>query len=195
MQTIFPYKPETHKPHKVVYAVYASHKQGEFVMTSEQKILANQKNALKSTGPNTPEGKDHVSQNAITHGLLSKTLIVNGEASEAYEDFRENILDDLQPIGAMEILLVEKIVNYAWRLRRAVQAETIFLEAGLTNKWNPMTLDSFFGGADSKKIQNISRYETTIEKHFYRSLKELREVQAIRRTKESNEHWGFGFVS
>lgn len=34
----------------------------------------------------------------------------------------------------------------------------------------PRSLDSFFSGLDAKKIHNISSYETTIEKHFYRSL-------------------------
>jgi hypothetical protein len=164
-------------------------------MTSEEKILANQSNALKSTGPNTPEGKERSSQNAIKHGLLSKAVIVEGETMDAYDVFRETVFDDLQPKGAMETLLVEKIINYAWRLRRAVQAEAIFLQAGLSDKWSPKKLDSFFCGFDAKKIQNISRYETTIEKHFYRSLKELREVQMIRQKKESDDKWGFGFVS
>jgi hypothetical protein len=164
-------------------------------MTSEKKMLANQINALKSTGPSTSEGKDRSSQNAIKHGLLSKAVIVEGETFEAFDLFRETIFDDMQPKGAMETLLVEKIINYAWRLRRAVQAEAIFLQAGLVNRWNPKTLDSFFCGNDAKKINNISRYETTIEKHFYRSLKELRDIQAIRRTNENNINWGIGFVS
>ncbi len=95
----------------------------------------------------------------------------------------------------METLLVEKVVSYAWRLRRAVQAEAIFLQSGLAGNWNQKTLDSFFNGNDAKKIQNISRYETNIEKHFYRSVKELREIQTLRRSKEKEDVFGFGFVS
>ena len=164
-------------------------------MTSEKKILSNQNNDLKSTGPSTQEGKDRSSQNAIKHGLLSKAVIVEGETMDAYEVFRETVFDDMQPKGAMEVLLVEKIINYAWRLRRAVQAEAIFLQAGLGHKWSPKALDSFFSGLDATKIHNISRYETTIEKHFYRSLKELREIQSIRQKKEFEDRCGFGFVS
>jgi hypothetical protein len=164
-------------------------------MTSEKKILANQVNAQKSTGPSTYEGKERSSQNAIKHGLLSRAVLVEGETLDAYDVFRDSVFDDMQPKGAMETLLVEKIINYAWRLRRAVQAEAIFLQAGLSNKWSPKTLDRFFEGTDAKKIHNISRYETTIEKHFYRSLKEFREVQTIRQKKESADEWGVGFVS
>lgn len=164
-------------------------------MSSEKKIIANQENALKSTGPKSLEGKNLSSQNAMKHGLLSKTLVVKGEAPASYKRFHEAIFADLQPIGAMETLLVEKIVNYAWRLRRATQAEALFMQDGLTSTWNAKTLDSFFANNEAKKLQNISRYETTIEKHFYRSLKELREVQFLRKTNESNVEWNFGFVS
>ncbi len=168
-------------------------------MTTEKKIEANRKNSQKSTGPKTKKGKEISCQNSIKHGLLSKTLVIKGESSDSYEVFRNGVYDDLQPMSAMETLLVEKLVNYAWRLRRAVQAETILLEDGLNDQWSSKKLDSFFSGFEAKKIQNISRYESTIEKHFYRSLKELREIQQIRKeseqTRDDDHLFGFGFVS
>ena len=44
-------------------------------MTSEKKAEANRRNALKSTGPKTPEGKAAVSLNALRHGLLSQEIL------------------------------------------------------------------------------------------------------------------------
>lgn len=38
-------------------------------MASERQILANRRNAQKSTGPTTALGKKRSSQNAYTHGL------------------------------------------------------------------------------------------------------------------------------
>lgn len=154
--------------------------------------------AKKSTGLKSSAGKEIASQNSIKHGLLAKALIVEGEKKNAYEEFRQGIFEDLIPVGMMEGLLVEKIVNYAWRLRRAIQAESILMQKGLTKSWEPKTLDSFFEGWEAKKIQNISRYETIIERHFYRSLKELRDIQAIRQASEQSklkDDFGFGFVS
>ena len=40
-------------------------------MTSEKKGEANRRNALKSTGSKTSEGKAAVRLNALRHGLLS----------------------------------------------------------------------------------------------------------------------------
>jgi len=39
---------------------------------SERRLAANRANALKSTGPRTPAGKQRVSQNACTHRLYAK---------------------------------------------------------------------------------------------------------------------------
>ncbi len=40
-------------------------------MTSDKQIRANRRNALKSTGPKTSEGKSKVKRNALKHGLLT----------------------------------------------------------------------------------------------------------------------------
>lgn len=49
---------------------------------------------------------------------------------------------------------------------------------------------------EGRRLQNISRYETTIERNFYRSFKELREIKSIRQIAEQkkNDPFGFGFV-
>jgi hypothetical protein len=52
-------------------------------MMSDKKAHANRRNALKSTGPKTPEGKAAVRLNALRHGLLSKEPLLPGEDEEA----------------------------------------------------------------------------------------------------------------
>ena len=48
-------------------------------MTTEKQLRANRKNAKKSTGPNTPEGKARSSKNALKHGLLARDAVLPGE--------------------------------------------------------------------------------------------------------------------
>jgi hypothetical protein len=43
-------------------------------MATEAQIAANRRNAKKSTGPKTPEGKKTVSQNAVRHVLLYRPI-------------------------------------------------------------------------------------------------------------------------
>jgi hypothetical protein len=92
-------------------------------MLSEKQLIANRNNCLKSTGPRTSGGKYVVSQNAIRHGLRSGRVIVKGENSAEYEQFRNDTLDHLAPEGLLESQLADRIAACLWRLRRAGRVE------------------------------------------------------------------------
>src|SRR5215207_2266913 len=92
-------------------------------MTSKKQIQANQRNAHKSTGPKTPEGKAAVRLNATTHGLRSQEVLLPGEDEEALKELDENLRAELQPVGELENLLVDGIIAAHWRLRRLRRVE------------------------------------------------------------------------
>lgn len=148
-------------------------------MLSKKKLLANQTNALKSTGPKTEEGKAIASQNTLKHGLLSQDLIIRDENQEELLSFRNQVYCTLQPHEALEELLVEKIINASWRLKRLTKAESEILgekDFGFDKK----SLRKSFMGADGKSIQTLSRYEISLERSFYKALHELQRLQAMR---------------
>lgn len=60
-------------------------------MTSPKKSEANRKNARKSAGPRTSEGKAVVARNAIRHGLLSDETLMPGEEADIFESLRESL--------------------------------------------------------------------------------------------------------
>ena len=92
-------------------------------MTSERKAEANRRNALKSTGPRTPEGKAAVRLNAIRHGLLSREALLSGEDPEALRELGEHLRAELQPVGELENLLVDRVIAAFWRLGRLGRVE------------------------------------------------------------------------
>jgi hypothetical protein len=93
------------------------------IMTSEKKAEANRRNALKSTGPKTPEGKDAVRLNALKHGLLSQAVLLPGEDEKALRELGQSLRAELQPVGELESLLVDRIIASYWRLRRLGRVE------------------------------------------------------------------------
>lgn len=91
---------------------------------NNKKLAANRKNASKSTGPKTPEGKATSSRNAVKHGVLSAAPVLRGvESPEAWEDHLTDVVQSLAPIGYIENLLAERIALIAWRLQRVVHYE------------------------------------------------------------------------
>lgn len=96
-------------------------------MTNENQNETNRKNALKSTGPQSDEGKEIVSRNATKYGLYAKDVILKGglvgEDPKEFEELLQSLIADLGPQGCMETILVEKIAATSWRLKRLFRAE------------------------------------------------------------------------
>ena len=97
-------------------------------VTSERQKAANQANALHSTGPKTPEGKAAVRLNALRHGLLARDVVLPGEDADAFEELLNQVRADLSPVGPIEELLVDQVINAMWRLRRLARAETALFD-------------------------------------------------------------------
>ncbi len=95
-------------------------------MTPKQ-LAANRRNAMKSTGPQTPAGRAVSKLNALKHGILSKEVLVRGphyrESPRELAALHQRFRDDLRPVGPVEEMLVDQIVTAHWRRRRALTAE------------------------------------------------------------------------
>ena len=146
-------------------------------MSSHKQIAANRVNSLKSTGPNSIQGKAIVSQNAVKHGILSCQVLINQEEREVYEDFRESMLQNLFPRGNLESFLADRVISTAWRLRRIVHVETLIFEKEKSDFFNDYSYREVFNGTSSVGMGVLSRYERSLENSLYRALKELRTLQ------------------
>ena len=92
-------------------------------MSSRAKRKANRRNAQKSTGPKTDQGKQRCSQNALKHGLRSKHPVIPGEDPIEYQHKLDELRADLRPLNALEDAIVEQIADTTWRLKRIARIE------------------------------------------------------------------------
>jgi len=146
-----------------------------------------------STGPRTPEGKAKSSRNALKHGLLSSQILLEHENANELEALREELYAELQPIGALEGLLVEKVVTCAWLQRKALRVETAHMEERYKSVREALSVGGIEDGEtspllatssmlESTSLDRIQRYETSKERQMYRALHELQRLQAARQS-------------
>src|SRR4051812_13079719 len=93
-------------------------------MTTYKQIEANRRNARRSTGPTTAEGKLRSRRNAVRHGLTAETVIGALEDAEDYRAFEAAVIADYDAQSAVERELVLRLASLLWRIRRATTMET-----------------------------------------------------------------------
>jgi hypothetical protein len=134
--------------------------------TSPARLAANAANAQHSTGPRTPEGRARASQNARTHGLTARDLIIAPDEREEFEQLRTDYRATVQPQDGIQQSLFEELLGAAWNLRRIRRME-VRACSDLA-----LTADQL-----EKDLDRLVRYKTCIERTFHRSLKELKALQ------------------
>ena len=97
-------------------------------MATIKQINANKKNALLSKGLKTDLGKLNSSKNSLKHGLTAKQLVI-GENLKEFEQYRDQMIEALKPVGILQEQLVFKIIDVGFRLRRIGK-----IEAGIYNQ-------------------------------------------------------------
>ena len=98
-------------------------------MATKAQILANRRNARKSTGPRTPYGKALASQNALKHGLSARRNVLPSESRAEYDLHTRRILDEIAPASPIEAILADRVISLSWRLKRAVRIQNQAIEA------------------------------------------------------------------
>ena len=162
-------------------------------MASQKQIEANRRNAQKSTGPKTPEGKARSSMNALRHGLTAENTVTQGEDENEFNQVQTDFYDHLQPQGPVEAHLVLEVVNASWRLRRMHMLETGVFDLRFMDLEEKMEED-YEGTSDQTRkaliyredtkgpntLDKLSRYQARAERSFYKALHELERLQSLR---------------
>ena len=185
-------------------------------MATEAQIIANRRNALKSTGPRSRKGKTAISQNAIKHGLFARQAVISSESQDDFELYRDWMLAELAPAGPMESMLAERIVSLSWRLKRAARIQNQTIDAmNVDNKSNPLTklTQSFLlknlgqsqpapsapapdltlgriaikDFSNARILERLLMYERRIENSLYKTIFEFHRLQLMRKINRESE--------
>lgn len=178
-------------------------------MATEAQIIANRRNARKSTGPRTNEGKNSISQNALKHGLTARQAVIRSEKRAEFRLYRDRMIAELAPAGPMESMLAQRIVSLSWRLKRAGHIQKLTIDAmNEDNADSPITKltksllqkkqnhskaaesapakDLTLGRlaikdfSNAKVLEHLLMYERRIEHSLYKTIGELQRLKLIR---------------
>jgi len=169
-------------------------------MATDKQINANRINAKKG-GPKTPAGRAAVRFNAFKHGLFAEhPVLLSGEEEETFNFYHEALLDEFQPVGVMEHLLIDEMAHAHWRRQRVVALERGLFDVGRDSLERHFAdnYKSIFQSARKHVIADTDaqnqdmlgryyRYDTRFERSFYKAYKELKAIQDARQAREEAE--------
>ena len=145
-------------------------------MATAKQTAANRKNAQHSTGPTSQEGLEASSWVAAwRHGLAVKDHqtfeFLIDEKREKFDELLQRLNDEHVPATETEVLLVRHMAQSEWLRARALRLQNDLLQAAGKS-------------VDPAKLAIFIRYQTTHERNFHRSLKELLTLRQQRRNLE-----------
>jgi hypothetical protein len=143
-------------------------------MATIRQIDANLRNALKSTGPRTPEGKATIRMNALRHGLRARTVVLPGENRDEFHQLCDDLEAEWQPQSRTEQFYLEQMAVSQWKLNR--------MEAGEAN----LCKETVISKSQVPLLDRLWKAQSGMERSYARAQRELDRLQKSRRP-EPNE--------
>jgi hypothetical protein len=159
---------------------------------TEIQLEANRANSTLSTGPRTPEGKEIASRNSLKHGLTSQQVVLPWEHPEEFAAVEASITAEYKPATEQETRQLQQVAQNFWRLQRCRRMESQMFINSMYAPAPGLELDEIdeneclnnIFNSGGKDFDRLRRYETTIERSYYKSIKVLEDMQKTRRAQE-----------
>jgi hypothetical protein len=165
-------------------------------MLSLKQLAANRANAKKSTGPRTEEGKKRSSLNALRHGLTGQVSLMTDDDRAAHGAFSKGIIDDLKPVGAMELQLAQRIATDSWRINRLAAFEDniycMWHETNMPSYSNHPQIDTACSQTQtflqkSDELNRLSLYEQRLNRSIQKNMALLKQLQKERKAEQQSQ--------
>src|SRR3954453_18020285 len=85
---------------------------------SPAQLAANQRNATRSTGPTSPEGRRKSRANSLKHGLTGQGIVLPAEDADEVEDRFRTLQVEMAPNSLLARQLVRRVAFLTVRLQR-----------------------------------------------------------------------------
>jgi len=138
-------------------------------MATAKQTAANRENAQHSTGPTSQARLDASARiNAWRHGLAVKDHerfgILYDENPDKFNELLARLTQEHAPTTETEVILMRHMAQSEWLRARALRLQADCVQDGLAKE-------------DVAKLGVLIRYQTTHERAFHRSLKELQNLR------------------
>ena len=138
-------------------------------MASQRQIDANRRNAKRSTGPNTDDGKARSRRNAVRDGITGQVITLTDDDRAIFEKIKSEHIDEFKVEGIDELKLANTIVWDTWRLDRLRAAEMNLFASGEHDE------DTYRD--ESKHLDRMSLYEQRLTRSIHKNREALRQLQ------------------
>ena len=146
-------------------------------MSSQRRINASRRNGALSRGPKTEAGKRRSSQNALSHGLLAKQVVLSNESEQEFQVVLNQYVEKFAPRDGVEFGMVEEMASCHWRLRRAMGIETTLFDKIMDDcdhvKQPERIGEAWHILAQAPSLQTLLRYQTTLQRMHQRAMNNL----------------------
>jgi len=133
-------------------------------MATPRQIEANRRNAQKSTGPRTPEGKAAVRLNSLQHGLRARTVVLPGDDPQEFQQLCDDLESEWQPQTRTEQIYLEQMAIAYWKLQRMELLEARTISGGLSDLAPIM-------------LERLWQAQQRLERSFASAQRELERIQ------------------
>jgi hypothetical protein len=159
-------------------------------MATSAQFAANQRNAALSTGPRSPEGKEKVGANAVSHGLAGRHIVLPGEDPAEFDALLEALRAEHNADTPTLNFLVQEMAHAQWKLIRIASIEQQILAAAFSpeNESASSPLAQLFlkGGSPDDALQQLTRYEASARRAYYQALKQITAFQSSRQSQQAS---------
>ena len=156
-------------------------------MSSLLQIESNRRNAQKSTGPRSAEGKAASRFNALKTGIHAKSHVIPGEDPDDLDRLVAEYFDLHRPANATERFLVESLIHAEWQLQRLHRAKAQLWDnhfAGARNsRAYPLNENAPLGDVFDRNRNSfllLQRLIDSTDRTYHRALAQLERLRASR---------------